>query len=143
MKGESRDIRDCVPELREKDPLIRADFTAKYPDLILKPICTLRSLEYQNQLWLKGRVIPGKKVTNISGIYPNVGKHNPIPNQPHSRAIDYGIFRGKEYLPLAPEYDYIGELAKKYNLRWGGDWNNDGIANESLVDKPHVETWND
>lgn len=34
-------------------------------------------------------------------------------------------------LPLAAEM--------KIPLRWGGDWNGDGIQNESFVDMPHYE----
>lgn len=34
-------------------------------------------------------------------------------------------------LPLAAEM--------KISLRWGGDWNGDGIQNESFIDMPHYE----
>lgn len=129
----SRDTNLCVPELQEKIPLIIKDYNFLYAslNLILKPICTLRSVAEQQEKFAQGRTAPGKIITNCDGII-KVGNHNPIPDQPLSRAVDFGVFQSGVYITSDIYYFYLGRLCMDYNLGWGGFW-------DGFKDRPHVE----
>jgi len=129
----SRRLEDCVQELQAKIPLLMKDYATLYEDidLIIKPICTLRSIAEQQILYAQGRTAPGKIVTKVDGI-TNIGMHNPTPEEPLSRAIDFGVFQHGLYITSDIYYYYIGRLANDYNLVWGGFW-------KSFRDRPHVE----
>jgi peptidoglycan L-alanyl-D-glutamate endopeptidase CwlK len=128
----SRDLALCVEELRNKVPLIIDEYHQINAPYIIKIICTLRSTQEQQELYAKGRTTPGNIVTYKDGV-TSFGAHNPTPTQPLSRAVDFGVFRGKDYITQNTYYSPLGPLAEKYGLVWGGSW-------ETFKDTPHIET---
>jgi hypothetical protein len=128
----TRNIQDAVEELQQKWPLIEKDFEQENPGWNLILVCVLRSVEEQQGLWKIGRSLPGAKVTNKSGIFPSISKHNPTIKYPKSRAIDVGVLVGGKYMTKNSYYLPLGALAKRYGLVWGGDW-------FPLKDSPHLE----
>lgn len=144
----SRDLKDAVPELEEKVPLIIADYQAQFSDRNLIVICTLRSTAEQQTLFAKGRTAAplGVRywVTKDDGItYPS--KHNPIPGQPLSRAVDFGVIQAGRYIGDNTYYETLLDLARKYQLRSGWDFYDSGQPinvlkyNGKFKDPPHVE----
>ena len=155
----SRLITDCIPELFDINTSICTEYAALFisQGFTLKPICTLRSTAEQFELFKKGRVVnlvngipvvisenPRLFITKIDGI-TKYSKHNPTPLQPLSRAIDYGVFKDGHYITDDQYYEPLLDLARKYNLRSGWDFNNTGLPIEQakkikeFKDPPHVE----
>jgi len=97
-------------------PLIDASVTTRI-------ISGTRTYKEQAALYALGRTQPGKIVTNASAGRSN---HN------FGIAWDVGFFRGPNYLEESSLYDVVGEIGKKIDLEWGGDW-------KSPVDKPHFQ----
>ena len=128
----SRDLSLCVEELQNKVPLIIADYNQSNTPYTITVICTLRPTAEQQALYAKGRTVPGRIVTYKDGV-TSFGAHNPTPTQPLSRAVDFGVFRGKDYITQNIFYAPLGPLADKYGLIWGGSW-------KTLKDYPHIET---
>lgn len=93
-----------------------------------KFICGTRTIAEQNALYAKGRTAPGSVVTKVRGGY---SRHN------FGIAADGAVFKDGKYLDssdpsLATKIHKIaGRIAKKYNLKWGGDWR--------WKDYPHFE----
>ena len=82
--------------------------------LKVKIICTLRTIEEQNQLYAQGRSKPGKIVTKAPG---GQSYHN------------YGL--AFDCVPLINEkpawnrldlFKRMGDLARSVGLEWGGSW---------------------
>lgn len=70
--------------------------------------------------------------------YPH-GKHNAMP----SLAVDVGPWPldwndATSFKKLAANVLAVAEQMG-IHIRWGGDWNGDGIANENFIDLPHYE----
>lgn len=89
-------------------------------DCEVKITQTLRSIDYQNQLYAQGRTKPGVKVTNAIG---GNSMHN------YGVAFDFAIFKDKKYLTGQTKqealfYSKAGEIGKKIGLFWGGDFKN-------------------
>ncbi len=85
----------------------------------VKLIDGTRSYAEQNKLYAKR-----PKVTNARGGY---SWHN------FGLAVDFGVFRRKEYLAESNMYTVLGALARKVDgLEWGGDWT-------SFKDYPHIQ----
>ena len=125
----SRDMALCVPELREKWPLIKTEFETMNPGWEIRPICTLRSTEEQQELWSRGRTKPGNVVTWVDGI-TKLGAHNPIPGKkPEARALDVGVFVDGKYMTQSSYYVQLKTLVPKHGLKSG--W--------SFGDPPHIE----
>jgi hypothetical protein len=146
----SRDLKLCVSELQEKAPLIIAEYNAQFPERVLKVICTLRSSQEQQALYALGRTTApiGKKyiVTHVDGVKV-FSKHNPDPQEPLAKAVDFGVFIGGKYIQIANMYYPLLELARKYDLISGIDFGNTGLPLEILIadkkkwkDLPHLET---
>lgn len=156
----SRDLKDCVPELAEAAMRIIEDYNAAHllEKAVLKPICTLRLTSEQLALFKIGRVIEmvdgvpvvksvdkRKVVTYIDGI-TKPSKHNPIPEQPLSRAVDFGVFIGGKYITDTKYYEPILDLARKHGVRSGWDFKDSGLTIAELKkkawfkDPPHIET---
>lgn len=156
----SRKISDCVPELQEKIPLIVQEYNETYlqDNIIIKPICTLRSTAEQLSLFKIGRVVEmvngipvvksvdnRKIVTKLDGI-TKLSRHNPTPKQPLSRAVDFGVFCGGKYLTEIKYYEPLLELARKHGLISGLDFGQTGkpltwLKNlRGFKDAPHMET---
>lgn len=107
--------------------------------------CGYRTPEEQQGLYAQGRTIPGKIVTQIDGINKK-SKHNYNP----SKAVDIIVYvDGKitwEFEKYRIVAHHIMKVAKDLNIkiRWGNDWDIDGIEvgpdpDESFVDVPHFE----
>lgn len=128
----SRDLSLCVEELRTKVPLIITEYNNQFSPYVLKVICTLRSTQEQQVLYAKGRTAPGNIVTYKDGV-TSFGAHNPTPKCPFARAVDFGVFRGRDYITQNSYYAPLGPLAEKYGLVWGGSW-------KTFKDTPHIET---
>jgi hypothetical protein len=144
----SRKIEDCVEELQEKVPLIIKDYNALFPERSLRVICSLRSIEEQKILYAKGRTAPpfGKRyqVTQVDGV--NVfSAHNPWPDSPLAKAVDFGVFIGGKYQTAGVFYHPLLDLARKYNLVSGYDFDKTGaplpiiLKDGKFHDGPHVQ----
>lgn len=94
-----------------------------------KAISGNRTWDEQAKLYAQGRTAPGKIVTNAKPGYSN---HN------FGLAVDMGVFKNGKYLDdSSPNeadsfHSKAAEIAKKYNLEWGGNW-------KSIKDTPHFE----
>lgn len=91
--------------------------------ITIKLISGLRTYAEQNALYAKGRIAPGKKVTNAPAGYSN---HN------FGIAFDIGIWQNGQYLDDSPLYRQVAPLAKTLGFEWGGDW-------KSFADEPHYQ----
>lgn len=142
----SRNISDAEPELQRLQAEIQKRFQSHFPEWELRPTTVFRSPEDQKKAFDGG-------FSNIDGI-KKLGEHNYYP----SRAIDNGIFRKKDGAWLDDlltkkhvsqeqykgMYGVYGLIAQIGGLRWGGDWNANGITvtpdpEESLNDIYHIE----
>lgn len=116
-----------------------------------------RSVERQFALWQQGRkqledgswTVVGPVVTNIDGVSTK-GKHNVFP----SHAFDiFGYAEGRD---VAYDPEHIAAVAGvllstaerlyktgaiSHRLRWGADWDKDGLLvyDHRFVDRPHFE----
>ena len=145
----SRNLSDCVPELQAKIPLIIKDYNTLFLDRTLFITCTLRSTLEQVQLFAVGRTREpiGKSyiVTWQDGL-TRCSMHNPLPDQPLSRAVDLGVLIGGKYMGKDIYYRPLLDLARKYNLISGWDFRNSGLPMDQLIgdghfhDAPHIET---
>jgi hypothetical protein len=141
----TRNILDAVPELQTKIPLIIVDYAKLYPDRILKIICVLRSTKEQQALYALGRTDGSDHiVTQIDGV-TKFSKHNPDPVEPKSKAIDFGVFVGGKYITRDFYYYPLLDLARKYNLVSGIDFDRTGLplqgclSRKGFKDPPHIE----
>lgn len=140
----SRHLGDAHPDLIEVFAAIKDRFERNFPGFELRPTCTYRSPQEQNEAFKAGR-------SRIDGVTKK-GPHNHKP----SRAIDVGIFHKGEYLDTLLEqkritkeqhiamYWCIGLMAQKRGFRVGSDWNGNEILvgpdpAESLDDPYHIE----
>lgn len=147
-KVASRSLLDCVQLLQSKVPLIIADYQAQFPTRELRVICSLRSTIEQQQIFAIGRTVPPIGVrfwrTKVDGV-TKFSKHNPDPNEPLSKAVDFGVFVGGKYITTDSFYYPLLDLARKYNLISGIDFFNRGFPLEDCLslpefhDVPHVE----
>lgn len=112
-----------------KDWILECQLIAKAFGYEYKAISGNRTWEEQAKLYAQGRSSPGKIVTNAKPGYSN---HN------FGVAVDMGVFKNGKYLdensPNESEefHRKAAEIAKKYNISWGGDWS-------SFKDYPHFE----
>lgn len=145
-KESTRDLADAEQSLRARFEIIRLRWKSHFPEWELRPIAVYRSVADQQKAFASGN-------SRIDGVKKK-GEHNHYP----SRAIDAGIFRKTDgaWIDTLLEkklvtieqyrgmYAVYGLLAQSQGLRWGNDWNGNGIAvgpdpAESLVDAYHVE----
>lgn len=140
----SRDIRHCHDILIEKWPLIEKMFLERTNRQIFLTR-TWSSTGYQNELWQKGRrgVKGEKKVTNIDGINEK-SRHNFYPSRALDVAVDKDPGPGKVVIWDIPAYMPLMEICLELGLRWGGDWDRDGIPvpedpDERFMDACHIE----
>lgn len=97
----------------------KARLKAALVNIEVRLIDGTRTYAEQNALYNKK-----PKVTNAKGGY---SWHN------FGLAVDFGLFRGKEYLGESPYYQTLGALAREVQgLEWGGDW-------ASFKDYPHLQ----
>jgi hypothetical protein len=146
----SRDLKDALPELVAAYERVKKVFEATCVGYQLLPICTYRSPAEQKIAFDAG--------TSDKDGTRNLSKHNHHP----SRAMDVRIVRknpkgmpashiddllkAKKFDPVlhVSLYWNFGLLAQRNGLRWGGDWNDNGLPvipdpNEKLNDVYHIE----
>jgi len=96
----------------------------------------LRTAEYQHQLWLQGRGLPGAIVTNCDG-YTSKSNH-----QAKDDGFGYAVDLAFVDNPSTPKnetwaddmpWTLYGTMAEALGLHWGGRWVS------RLVDRPHIE----
>jgi hypothetical protein len=153
----SRNIKDCVPELQLMHSWVISEWDKRYP-LAPNPtlVQTYRSPDIQAVFYMQGRltlntVNEARIKLGLSQLQPkeNViitkkqfgGKHNEYP----SKAVDYLFTEGKRILndkESKPWYIKLNALIKEKfpNVVWGADWNNNGsIGDEKFIDMPHFQ----
>lgn len=129
-----RSLEHLYPEFREKVKTIQKELDAycakHYKGHKFKIIEGFRSASYQNSLYQKGRTKPGRIVTYKDG-------YRAKSNHQYGLAVDFWPFYGFVMDKNVPQkhWEYLGHLARKHGLVWGGDW-------KKLVDNPHIE-WDD
>jgi peptidoglycan LD-endopeptidase CwlK len=91
-----------------------------------------RSVARQQWLYAQGRTRPGRIATHRDGV-------NSRSNHQSSIAVDFAPSKRNEkgrwvldYSIDDAHWNYLGHLARKHGLVWGGDW-------KTFVDRPHVE----
>lgn len=99
-------------------------------DFSVRPIYTFRDNEFQDSLYAQGRTKVGKKVTNAKG---GDSVHN------YRCAADLGVWMNGEITYEPKYYKVLGAEAKKIGLKWGGDWNGNGVADKNDWDLMHFE----
>lgn len=117
----SRDTTLLHPELQEIIKKVVSECHAK--GLKMKTTDTVRTKAEQDKLYAQGRTTVGKVVTWVK--YPH-SNHN------WGMAVDFCRNDGKgAYNDTDGFFRKVGQIAKKYGLQWGGDWDS--------PDKPHLE----
>jgi peptidoglycan L-alanyl-D-glutamate endopeptidase CwlK len=98
--------------------------------------CTYRSSDEQKRLYAQGRTEPGRIVT-----WTLASKHNrTFGGRPASDAWDVcPVVAGKLAWDRIDLLKQLGEIGKKLGLRWGGDWDGDGIKDPGDCDYYHFE----
>lgn len=89
---------------------------------------TLRSIDYQNELYAISRTKPGKKVTDAKG---GSSMHN------YGIAVDFGVIKNNKYLGGINKeeqayYKECGDIAIKLGFFWGGNF-------KGLFDQGHIQ----
>ena len=133
----SRRPQDLCPEARNK--LIEFMARAKERGVDVLVYCTYRSPEEQKDLYGHGR--NGDKRPIVTWTLNS--KHNiqdPL-GRPASEAWDcVPVMAGKLRWDDARAYKVLRQIAEELGLRWGGDWDRDGIPGErGEWDSPHFE----
>jgi hypothetical protein len=141
----TRDYADADPRLVAKVTAATDRFNATFRSLgyEARAIEVFRSAEEQMVAFKANR-------SRFDGVQRK-SKHNTRP----THAIDFGVFRLKDgaYIDNVDGFDRamlvalywsLGQLFQRFGLRWGGDWDNDGLLvvpdpDESLNDMPHAE----
>lgn len=123
----SRKIEDLHPDLQTKAREFVIE--CEREDIPVLIYMTYRSNEEQDELYARGRTVPGKKVTNAKG---GQSDHNfMIDDKPAAKAFDAVPLRlGKAIWNDPVLWSKMGEIAGKIGLKWGGNW-------KKFVDKPH------
>jgi peptidoglycan LD-endopeptidase CwlK len=86
--------------------------------------CTLRTKVEQDNLYARGRTMPGKIVTQARG---GESMHN------YGVAFDIcPVIHGKAIWNDATLFNKVGKIGKEIGLTWGGDF-------ARFVDKPHFQ----
>lgn len=124
----ARNLATLLPEvaLEVRDWLVwQAVPYAKKLGYVVKIICGTRSWAEQEELYAKGRTVPGARVTNAKA---GASWHN------YGVAFDIGLFTAKgDYVTDDGVYRRLVELAGvPEGFEWGGGW-------KSFCDVPHFQ----
>ncbi len=97
-----------------------------------------RSIERQLMLYREGR-------SKIDGINKK-GKHNHMPSlavdiMPYPRVVNgINVWKDERRFTILAGLMYAAAAELGFKIRWGGDWDSDGNANDqSFHDLPHFE----
>ncbi len=119
-----RDISKLHPRLIEKVEMLK--LACQINGLEIGIGECVRTKSEQDELYKKGRTLPGKIVTNAKGsTYSSM----------HQWGVAFDFYRndGKDaFANCDGFFDSVGEIGKSLGLMWGGDWKNP-------VDKPHFQ----
>lgn len=100
--------------------------------LVVGPSQTYRTSEYQQGRYDIGRKAPWLKKKIVTNAKPGQSPHE------GRYAFDLVILKGaKPYDSIS--FAKIGKIAKRIGLRWGGDWDGDGIRDKLDWDDCHFE----
>lgn len=136
-----RSLTRCCSEIRAKVPEFLEHWSA-YSRLEARVIQTVRSTEYQQELYAQGRTTPGpgvdivhplgRTVTNCDGV-DRVSNHQIQEQHGESagHAVDIGLFENGNYIEAAAPYSYFATLATAVGLHSGWTF--------SFVDPDHLE----
>jgi len=119
-------LKGCDPKLIWRVGALINEMEYKGHGMFVLPDGGLRTTRRQQALYAKGRTKPGRVVTNCDGIirksYHQTGK---------AADCAFRVPRGGD--PFDPKHPWqlYGELAKKWGLRWGGNF--------KKYDGPHVQ----
>lgn len=126
-------IETLHPRLRDEAKKLYSEICSALSNgVICRFTHTYRSIDEQNELYAKGRIKPGKKVTNAKG---GQSYHN------YGLAIDIVIIvNGKATWERGQDFDKDGQpdwmevvkVFKRYGWTWGGDF-------VTFKDYPHFE----
>ena len=116
--GHVPDLRLGVhPDLLAKiDRVLAAMTIVGHPMRIVQGV---RTAEAQHALWLQGRELPGRRVTNADG-YQRKSNHQ-VKADGFGWAVDCCFTTGEPFGETQP-WDLYGLLGKTVGLVWGGDW---------------------
>ncbi|RYG38676.1 M15 family peptidase [bacterium] len=123
---------ELYPDFADKVEAIVAEMNRwcdkKWPGRKAKMSEGYRTTARQQELYAQGRTKPGSIVTQKNGTT------NPSNHQSRLAADLVGVTPEGKLTWDCPEafWAYLGHLARKYGLDWGGDW-------KSFPDRPHVE----
>lgn len=98
-----------------------------------QPYCGVRDFSEQDRLYAQGRTDPGKIVTRAKG---GESGHN------YGCASDWTIFQDGKPLWLKRDdarWEVYRDACKAAGLRWGGDWNANGVRDPNDTDLFHNE----
>lgn len=115
-----RDVNQLYPAVKSK--ALQLYEACRKAGILITITQTYRSIEYQNELYAKGRTAPGKIVTNCKG-----------GTSPHNYRVAFDIcinVKGKAYDEAM--LNKAGEIGKKLGLTWGGDF-------IKIKDRPHFQ----
>lgn len=108
----SRKLEDLAPPVRKKVEMFIAACEAAGIDILITS--TYRDHEAQDELYKKGRTIPGNKVTNAKG---GQSFHN------WRVAFDFvPLENGKPDWNDIELFTRCGEIAERCGLEWAGRW---------------------
>ena len=115
-------------DLRRKYKLFSMILQERKIDFLVT--CTYRSQEEQDKLYAQGRTLQGKIVTKVKN-----SKHT------EGAAFDIAILKNGKISWENRDYIAAGLIGMAVGLRWGGDFDEDGIIYEkdTFIDAPHFE----
>ena len=119
-----RKTEDLHPLLQEKIEELKA--ICKNNGLLIGIGECVRTVKEQDELYAKGRTVPGKVVTNARGS---------TFSSMHQWGVAFDFYRNDGRGAFDESGDFfakVGKLGKSIGLEWGGDW-------KSPVDKPHFQ----
>jgi hypothetical protein len=141
-----RNLAHLYPPFALLIPKIQADYQTTYPDRLLLVDSVWRMLAEQQALWAVGRTRPplGRRfyVTMRDGIRLKSNHQNVDPKgNPCSLAVDFFIEVGGKAMWNRSFYVPLIQLALKYGVTSGLDWNRTGRSDddEYSLDPPHIE----
>ena len=117
------DTKNLKPELKTKLAMFQRACAAAKIDILITQ--GYRTPAEQEELYAKGRSVPGSIVTQLRGIGKNPSNHC------LGKAFDICFLANKKVTYQGP-WEKVGALGEKCGLIWGGRW-------AKFPDRPHFE----
>lgn len=120
-----KELNTLHPKFRQSAIDAWTEAQAAMPDNVLIVVTQgLRSFKESDELYAKGRTMPGEKVTNARA---GESYHN------YGLAFDFKmVTNGHDDWVVGPNWMKVVEIMKKHGMTWGGDFPN-------FPDNPHFE----